>query len=408
MKGVILAAGPGEELRPITYNCAKPMVHILDKPLLEYTIRRLRKNGISEIYVVVGPYQEQIRDYFGRGGRLNVDLHYVVQPEDDPGIDGAIRSVNKFFGPDDQFVLTHGDIMASSRLITRTLNAAENTGAEMSMAVTLQSELQDFGVVTMDAKGLIEKVIPSGEEKEGNYVVAGTFLLSGKIFTYLNQNTPFNQCFNHFIQDGGEVAGGIWNETWIDVGRPWDILRATTYLLEKMDRTEISVKANIEPNVEIKGAVRIEEGATILNGTVISGPVYIGRNAFIGNNSLIRDHSAIYHNSKIGMGVEIRSSVIMQDASIARLSYVGASIVGTHATMHSGAITINTNTPPSPIETEIQGQKVTVPLKKFGAVIGPNSHIGVHSSLRPGTIVHENIIIDPHKIISGNVISDQL
>jgi NDP-sugar pyrophosphorylase family protein len=98
----------------------------------------------------------------------------------------------------------------------------------------------------------------------------------------------------------------------------------------------------------------------------------------------------------------------MQDASIARLSYVGASIVGTHATMHSGAITINTNTPPSPIETEIQGQRIKVPLKKFGAVIGPNSHIGVHSSLRPGTIVHENIIIDPHKIISGNITTDQL
>jgi len=77
--------------------------------------------------------------------------------------------------------------------------------------------------------------------------------------------------------------------------------------------------------------------------------------------------------------------------------------VADKATMHSGSITINTNTPPSPITTSIQGKEVIVPLDKFGAVIGPNSHIGVHSSLRPGIIIGDSVIIEPHQIVSENV-----
>ncbi|MDH5404160.1 MAG: hypothetical protein OEY49_16805, partial [Candidatus Heimdallarchaeota archaeon] len=224
---------------------------------------------------------------------------------------------------------------------------------------------------------------------------------NGSIFNYLNKGIPFNQCFNKIIEDGGRIAGGIWSDMWIDVGRPWDILRATEFILSKLSNSIISNKAKIEPNVEIKGPVIIEEGAELLNGSIIKGPVYIAKNAFIGNNSLIRDNTSIGEGSKVGMGVEIRSSVVMDHASIARLSYLGASIMGPGSVMHSGSITINTPTPKQPITTIIQGKEVIVPIPKFGAVIGAKAHIGVHSSLLPGTIVNNGITIHPHKIIGG-------
>ncbi len=401
MKGVILAAGPGEELKPITDNISKPMIPILDKPMIQYAIERLSSNGITDLIIVIKDRNKEIPEYFSNGEELGVRITYVAQKQD--GIDGAILSVKTHFKENEKFVLTHCDIIANSNLVTRTLNAADNLGSDMALAVTLESEIQDFGLVTLNSEGLVDQVIPKVDEDSGNYVVAGTFLLTGKIFNYLDKGIAFNECFNSFIKDGGLVAAGVWNETWIDIGRPWDILRATSYLISKLEYSKISKKAKIHHNVEIKGAVIIEDGAEILNGATIQGPVYIGKNAFIGNNSLIRDCSVISANAKIGMGVEVKSSVIMEGASIARLSYVGASIIGPKATLHSGAITIISRKPTAPIMTVIQGKEITVPLEKFGAIVGPHSHVGEHSSLHPGTRIDSNAIVPPNTAVSGHI-----
>lgn len=401
MKGVILAAGPGEELKPITDSISKPMLPILDKPMIQYAIERLSSNGITDLLIVIKEGNNEIPDHFSNGEEFGVRITYVAQKQD--GIDGAIMSVQKYFKENEKFVLTHCDIIANPNLVTRTLNAADNLGSDMALAVTLESEIQDFGLVTLNSEGLVEQVIPEINKGTGNYVVAGTFLLTAKIFTYLEKGIAFNECFNSFIKDGGLVAAGIWNETWIDIGRAWDILRATSYLISKLEYSRISKNARIEHNVEIKGAVIIEDGAQILNGSTIQGPVYIGKNAFIGNNSLIRDCSVISEDAKIGMGVEVKNSVIMKGASIARLSYVGASIIGPKATLHSGAITIISKKPFAPITTVIQGKEITVPLEKFGSIVGPHSHVGEHSSLHPGTRIDSYAIVPPNKAVSGHI-----
>jgi UDP-N-acetylglucosamine diphosphorylase/glucosamine-1-phosphate N-acetyltransferase len=405
MKGVILAAGTGEELKPITDNISKPMIPILDKPMIQYAIERLSSNGIKSIMVVIQEGNSEIPDYFNNGEDLGVRITYVTQKQ--KGIDGAILSLETYFKENEKFVLTHCDIIATPNLLTRTLNAADNLGSDMALAVALESEIQDFGLVTINSEGFVEQVIPKVDDVAGNYVVAGTFLLTGKIFGYLNQGIPFNECFNKYIEEGGLVATGVWNETWIDIGRPWDIIRATNYLLNKLTHSIISKNVKIERNVEIKGPVLIEEGAEILNGTTIQGPVYIGKNAFIGNNSLIRDCSVVGDNAKIGMGVEVKNSVIMKSASIARLSYVGASIIGPEATLHSGAITIISRKPHAPITTLIQGKEIVVPLEKFGAIVGSNSHVGEHSSLFPGTIIDSNAIVPPNTAVGGRIKADE-
>ena len=150
MKGVILAAGHGEELKPLTDNISKPMIPILDKPMIQYAIERLSSNGITDLIVVTKENNTEIQDYFNDGEALGVRITYVSQKS--AGIDGAILSVSKYFKENEQCVLTHCDIIASSNLLTRTLNAADNLGSDMDLAVTLQSELQDFGVVTINTE----------------------------------------------------------------------------------------------------------------------------------------------------------------------------------------------------------------------------------------------------------------
>ena len=399
MKGIIIAAGPGEALKPITTAIPKPMIPIVGKPLIQYAIERLHLNGIRDIFIVIKKGQTAIPDYFENGEHLGVTINYIEQMH--PGLDGSILSIKSSIREKEKFILSHCAIIADHKLLTRTLNAVDNAGADMGMAIALQSEVQDFGLVNLDDDGYISEIIPDGEKGEGHYVVAGTFILTSKIFEYLESGIAFNQCFNQMIQEGFRIAAGIWTEDWVDVGYPWDILRASTFLLSSLTKSIISKDVNIEHNVEIKGPVVIESGVEILNGSIIKGPVFLGKNAYVGNNTLIRDCAVIESYAKIGMGVEIKNSVVMEGASIARLSYVGSSIIGPKSTLHAGAMTINSTRPSKPIMATIGGQEVLIPLEKFGAVVGPNSHVGEHSSLSPGTFVDEDTIIGPNQAING-------
>lgn len=400
MKAIILAAGEGEALRPITDVISKPMIQILDKPLLQYAIDRLLFNGITEICIVISKNDNEIRSYFADGRNFGVSISYAEQ--DESGISGAVLAAESFVKGEEQFILLHSDIICSPEILSRTLNAIGSSGTDMAIAVTLQLEVLDFGVARISS-GFVESIIDEGDEGESHYVIAGVFILTNKIFEYLKKGFAFNNALNEFIKDGNKIAAGIWNEIWIDIGRPWDLLRAGKFLLSQLDHARISANAYIEDNVDIKGPVIIEAGAEILNGTIIKGPVYIGKNTFIGNNTLIRDNAIISDTAKIGMGCEIKSSIIMRGASIARLSYIGTSIVGPHSTVHSGAITINLPIPKAPIIMEIQGEQVTVPLPKFGAVIGPRAQVSPNVSLSPGTIIDTDVVIAPNTSISGRI-----
>lgn len=400
MKAIILAAGEGEALRPITDVISKPMIQILDKPLLQYAIDRLLFNGITEICIVISKNDNEIRSYFADGRNFGASISYAEQ--DESGISGAVLAAESFVKGEEQFILLHSDIICSPEILSRTLNAIGSSGTDMAIAVTLQLEVLDFGVARISS-GFVESIIDEGDEGESHYVIAGVFILTNKIFEYLKKGFAFNNALNEFIKDGNKIAAGIWNEIWIDIGRPWDLLRAGKFLLSQLDHARISANAYIEDNVDIKGPVIIEAGAEILNGTIIKGPVYIGKNTFIGNNTLIRDNAIISDTAKIGMGCEIKSSIIMRGASIARLSYIGTSIVGPHSTVHSGAITINLPIPKAPIIMEIQGEQVTVPLPKFGAVIGPRAQVSPNVSLSPGTIIDTDVVIAPNTSISGRI-----
>ncbi|MCY3411000.1 MAG: NTP transferase domain-containing protein [Candidatus Heimdallarchaeota archaeon] len=402
MKGIILAAGSGTELRPLTNGISKPMIRILGKPILEYGIERMKANGIRDIFIVVRKDQIKLRGYFGDGKQLGVHITYVEQEL--KGITGAILSLKPYLNDDERFILSHGDIICHQDIISRTLNAAESIGTDFSIAITLESDIRDYGIVSLNSDGSIKRIHPEGEGS--NYVIAGVFLFTSKIFEYLSEDLAFNKVFNKMIDDKEKIAAGLWNDPWFDIGRPWDILQASQYLLDKLDSTVISSGAYIESNVDIKGPVIIESGAEILNGTIIKGPVYISSGVFIGNNTLIRDHTEIGENVKIGFQTEIRSSIIMDNVSIAGQSYIGASIIGSGSTIHSSVITTNKHLPKKPTITYIGEdhiQEVEVPLDKFGAIIGPRTPIGVRSTLLPGVRVDASVIVPPNSTIEGHI-----
>ncbi len=403
MKAVVLAGGSGTELKPLTDEVPKTLIKILGKPILEYSIKRLKNNGITDILIVTPKNQLPFKEYFSDGKRFGVNIVYVAQQL--PGIEGAVLA-SKSFVNNENFIMMHGDIICADQIIPRTINAAEASGTNYSIAVTLQSDIRKYGVVSLDGEGFIKSIVKETDHSKSHYVIAGVFLLHSDIFTILEKSMNFNECFNELIQNGEKISSGIWNEIWIDVGRSWDIMKASRYLLDKLDDTIISSGAYIESNVDIKGPVIIESGVEILNGTIIKGPAYIGNNVFIGNNVLVRDHCEIGDNTKIGFQSEIRSSIIMYDVSIAGQAFIGDSIIGHNATIHSAVIMTNKHLPMKPIYTAIGDfptTEVMVPQAKFGSIIGPRSHIGVRTTLLPGTIIDAGVIITPINAISGHI-----
>jgi len=399
MKAVILAGGKGSDLFPLTQTRPKPMITLLGKPILQYIIEELREMGLTDIIIVTGYKGEQIKDYFKKGSDFGVCIRYADQGEKE-GIQSAFLAAEDYVKNETEFLLLFGDIVSEKGLILRTLNAFENTQADMTMTLTLQGDTGDFGIVDINSMGMVNKAgIHKEDPSHSNYVDAGCFIMRSEIFEEVKKQISLGQAINNRIEKGDKVAAAIWEKDWIDIGKPWNILEANRMLLSKVKESRISKDVTLESNVEIKNVVIIGANVTISSGAVLNGPLYIGPDTYIGNNVLIRDHCSIGRESIIGFGSEVKNSVLFKGAKIYGLCYVGDSIIGQNTVLSSGVTTVNTEIPSKEITMTINEKELKTGFMKLGAIIGDDCEIGVNSLIFPGKKVASNSTIKPGSTI---------
>ncbi|MHA1114611.1 MAG: NTP transferase domain-containing protein [Candidatus Heimdallarchaeum aukensis] len=404
LKAVILAGGEGRELFPLTQTKPKPMIKLLGKPILQYIIEELKSLGVTKILIVIGYKGEQIKDYFKKGSEFGLSISYAKQSKEND-IKSAFLAAKKYLANDDEFLLLFSDIIAEKGLIQRTLNAYENTQADMAMALTLKGDTGNFGVVDMDYKGYVKSVGLATEiDTKSNYIDAGCFVLKTTIFDELEVHPNIPKSINARIKKGDKVIAAIWEKEWIDIGKPWNIIEANRLLLSKLTESRIASNVTIESNVVLKNVVIIDENTIISSGTVLNGPLYIGPNTYIGNNVLLRDHTSIDSDSLIGFGSEIKNSVLFSGTKIYRLCYVGDSVIGENTTLSTNVMTVNTETPIKPIKMNVNGQKIDTGLTKLGAIIGDNCIIGVNSMIFPGRKIAAGSTILPRTRVQEDVV----
>ncbi|UJG42487.1 MAG: NTP transferase domain-containing protein [Candidatus Heimdallarchaeum endolithica] len=404
LKAVILAGGEGRELFPLTQTKPKPMIKLLGKPILQYIIEELKTLGVTKILIVTGYKGEQIKDYFKKGSEFGLSISYAKQSKEND-IKSAFLAAKKYLANDNEFLLLFSDIIAEKGLIQRTLNAYENTQADMAMALTLKGDTGNFGVVEIDYKGYVKSVgLATETDTKSNYIDAGCFVLKTTIFDELETQPNIPKSINARIKKGDKVIAAIWEKEWIDIGKPWNIIEANRLLLSKLTESRIASNVTIESNVVLKNVVIIDENTIISSGTVLIGPLYIGPNTYIGNNVLLRDHTSIDSNSLIGFGSEIKNSVLFSGTKIYRLCYVGDSVVGENTILSTNVMTINTETPIKSIKMEVNGHMVDTGFTKLGAIIGDNSIVGVSSMIFPGRKIAAGSIIPPGTHVQENVI----
>jgi len=392
MDAVILCAGSGTRLYPITENRPKPMIPIAGKPILEHLIEKIEKH-VEKIYLVVGFEKEKIIEYFIE----NKKIEFIVQ-EKQLGTGHAVLMAKNYIKED--FLVLNGDVLFEDNIL-------EFLNYEYAVGLSKVDNPENFGVIEL---GYDNKVVnltekPKKDELKSNLINAGIYKLQNFVFDILENLLPsergeieLTDALKKLIESG-KLHGIELNGYWNDIGRPWDVLNANNYFLKNLMP---KISGNIENNVSIFGNVIIEEGATVKSNSVIEGPVIIKSGAVVGPLAYIRPNTVLMEDAFVGNSSEVKGSIIMNGTKIPHLSYVGDSIIGSNCNFGCNTITANLRFDDKPVSLNIKGIPVKS-VRKFGAVIGDNVKTGVQVSLMPGVKIGSDSWIGANCLIDKDI-----
>jgi UDP-N-acetylglucosamine diphosphorylase / glucose-1-phosphate thymidylyltransferase / UDP-N-acetylgalactosamine diphosphorylase / glucosamine-1-phosphate N-acetyltransferase / galactosamine-1-phosphate N-acetyltransferase len=406
MKAIILAAAKSRKLAPFSDTRPKSMISISGQYILETILRHLKTAGIQEAWIVVNHQKEIIQDYFKYGKSIGLKIEYIEQPEEG-GIGQAVSLCEDVVGNDPHFMLVYGDVLKAGNHFEHLLGRFERMqpGALATIAHPLSDG--DYGNVYLSHDMQISKILEKPEgTRMSNYILGGSFILGRDCFDFLSRNNLDMVAYYQHLISENKMSASLWEDSWIDISRPWHILAANQMAMKPWNTSVIPDTVSIDPNVNIKGIVHFGENVHICSGTTIVGPCYIGSNVFIGNNSLIRKNSSIGPNCKIGYGTEIKNAVLFGNSTVGRLSFIGDSVLGENVQLGSGSMTVNHDSLGKAIIYQPPGEEsVNSNLPKLGAFIGDNSVIGTGHTIAPGAYIAANTKISDRITISNSTVS---
>ncbi len=410
MNGVLLTAGEGTRMRPLTLTRPKTMLQVGGKPILQYNLEALKDAGIKDIIMVVGYKKDVIEDYFGDGSSFGVNINYITQ-EKRLGTAHAINSVRDMING--EFIVLNGDIIVDPELIVDLIAKYGSKEASSILTLTEVEDPSSFGVVEIE-NGIIKNIVekPAPGEAPSNLINAGIYLFDKNIFDAIDK-TEKSERGEYEITDSlkiqmneNKIIRGLKsNYKWIDVGRPWELLNVNEHFISEMEE---DIQGEIEEGVTIHGKVILGKNSIIRSGTYILGPVFIGEGCDIGPNSYLRKYTCLGNNVNIGNAVEIKNSIIMDGTNVNHLSYVGDSVIGANCNVAAGTNIANLRFDNKNVKMNIKGEKFDCGVRKLGAVFGDNVKTGINSSFNPGVKVGINSAIGSGTIIYEDIPSNTL
>jgi mannose-1-phosphate guanylyltransferase len=330
MKAMILAAGKGTRVQPITYTIPKPLIPILQKPVMEFLVELLRQHGFDQIMVNVSHLAKKIEDYFGDGQRFGVQIAYSFEGRINENGDlvgealgsaGGMRRIQDFHPFfDDTFIVLCGDA-----LIDLDLTAAVKWHKEKGSIATVvmksvpKEEVFSYGVVVTDEQGRIKafQEKPPVEKALSTNINTGIYIFEPEILDFIPSGQEYDigsQLFPKLVEMDAPFYGIAMDFQWVDIGKVPDYWKATRdVLLGKVKNVAIPghevapgihTGLNVDVNwdkVEISGPVYIGGMTRIEDGVKIIGPTAIGPNCCLGSNSRV-ENSVIFEYTHLGAG----------------------------------------------------------------------------------------------------------
>ena len=364
MKAIILAAGEGRRLQPLTANMPKVMIPVGNRPILHYVVDALADNNIRDITIVVGYHSEKVRQYFGSGRNFGVKIDYVIQKKQ-LGTAHALYQART----DEEFILTHGDNILSKNCIQDIKKSDKNT-----ILGIFSKQASKYGIIEYKGEN-VERIVEKPRDADENLIFTGVGHFGSDIFdtieTALEDNTYDLPGILNSVKGLKLIYGS--NCTWRDAIYPWDLLELNSGVMKNTVR---KLSGKLE-NATVVGDVEIGAGTRISAGCYIRGPVKIGKNCYIGANSVILPDTSIGNDVNIGALSLVKNSIIMSSTTISHQASIENSVIGRGCSINSAFAAISSSF------RKIMDREV---LERYegGAIIGDDCRIGGKVSIDAG------------------------
>jgi len=382
---VVLAAGEGTRLRPLTANRPKPMLPAGTRPILEHVLNALVDAGITSIHLVVGYKANRVRSHFGPTYR-EVPITYHTQANQ-LGSGHALLQARD--GPTDSFLLVNGDQVIDHRIVEAVIEAHTDTPA--TLAVVEGTQAAEYGAVELD-DGEITALIEQPTAGEYRLFNAGVYAFDTDMFDTLARRAetqgelPLTDAIEDLLSNDQTVRGVRTDHFWMDATHPWDLIALSTALLTRGwvdtrpvdEETYVDESAHVHPDATLVGPVVIAGDTVIEAGAVVGPYTAIGTNVTVGAGTVLSD-------SVIDAGTTIGPNTTATDLIVGQNCTIGAACT---AAGGSAEIVIDEQ-----VYSDID----------LGGVLADRVEVGGGATLEPGTLVGPDTTIGNGVVIRGRI-----
>ncbi|WXG47677.1 MAG: NDP-sugar synthase [Candidatus Atabeyarchaeum deiterrae] len=371
---MILAGGFGTRLRPLTYSRPKSILPVGPKPVLQYLIESLSKQGFDEIVITANYLREQIENYFGNGSKFGVSLRYPRE-ESPLGTAGSVKNAEKYL--DETFAVIQGDSVTDINLAEQLAYHREKRSL-VTLGVVPVEKPWRYGVVELDEENKVIdfKEKPSPKECQSNLANTGMYFLEPDVLNLIPRNKPFdfaNDVFPLIIETGIPLYGFRAAGFWTDIGTVEGFLEASAWLLDKLGHS-ISRTADVN-RATIKGPVWIGDGTILETDVRIQGPAFIEDSCTIGKGTQITPGTMLKRRVNVGENSRLDSAIVFGSTEIHTRVSLSKCILDERCKIGSN--------------TEIDSSAII----GAGCTLGENVVIGPGVRLEPGLTVEQGKVI---------------
>ncbi len=369
-----MAGGKGTRLKPLTCSLPKPMVPIMNKPVMEYSIELLKKYGINDIAVTLAYMPTEITDYFGNGEKWGVTLHYFI--EDEPlGTGGSVKNAEPFI--DDTLIIISGDALTDLH-IEKAITYHREKNSKATLVLRNEEVPIEYGVVITDETGKIIQFVekPSWGEVFSNTINTGIYILEPEVLDYFNRGDQFDfskDLFPKLLKDQVPMYGYVMEEYWCDIG---DL---NSYKQTHFDILQGKVDIKIDGE-EVEKGIWIGAGTQLGEGVRLTPPTFIGKNCYIKNNTVIDKYCILGNDCLIGKDTSMKRTILWNNAS------VGEKVEARGAVL-CNRVAIKNNV--ELLENVVIGKDTYL---DDNVVVKPDIKIWPNKKIEENTIVNQNLI----------------
>ena len=325
MKAVIMAGGFGTRIQPLTSSVPKPMLPVINIPMMEYNIRKLNSIGINEFVILLYFKPEVIKSYFGDGSQFGISIEYIL-PDKDYGTAGAVRYAKDFL--DTSFIIVSGDLITDFNF-NDIIAFHEKNESKLTIGITRVENPLQFGVVVTDESGRIEKFLekPSWGEVINDKINTGIYVISPEILDFIPADEPFDFSKDLFpLLMGNDIAlwGYLFDGYWRDVGNIPSYVEVHEDILNGV--VEPGYSKNLKVKEKESGIIYYGEHCILHDSVKPIGRVVLGDNVYVGKGVLL-ENCVIGNNVVVKDNSIIKKSIIWNDVKMGEFCYIKRSVV---------------------------------------------------------------------------------